>query len=109
LLIVFASITSAYHTIAQSSINWRAVLIIGFSSALTALARTICCRLKEDTSSDLCSDCDLAAIRMLTERQIHAQKRRKHPLTQGLSACRIGFATGIVSALGGVGGELSLF
>ena len=108
-VIVFASIMSAYQHNRQGSINWRAVLIIGFSSALTALAAArFAAALKgRHLQVIFAVIVTLAAIRMLTESRIHAQKEKEitfHP--RAVSLAGIGFATGIVSALGGVGGGI---
>src|SRR4030042_5010267 len=39
-VIIFASLTSAYQHGKQGNIDWRSVFVLGFSSALTALAAT---------------------------------------------------------------------
>ena len=108
-VIVFASLMSAYQHNRQQTVNWRAVFIIGFSSALTALAtaRFVAAMRGKHLQVVFAVFMIIAAIKMLTERQTQAQKRlevtpKPHPF--GLAG--IGFAAGIFSAFAGVGGGI---
>ncbi|HSB04305.1 MAG TPA: sulfite exporter TauE/SafE family protein [Thermodesulfobacteriota bacterium] len=108
-VIIFASIMSAYQHNRQRTVNWRAVLIIGFSSALTALgtARFAAALRGKHLQVVFAMIVVIAVIRMLTESQIQAQKKLEiTSQPRAISLAGIGFATGIVSALGGVGGGL---
>jgi len=106
-VVVFASIMSAYQHRKQGSIHWRSVFVIGCSSALTAFATT---RLAAALSGKhlriaFAMIVMTAAIRMLTESKIQAQKKLEllsSPNTFGLVG--VGFTAGIVSALAGIGG-----
>ena len=108
-VIVFASIMSAYQHSRQRTIYWRAVLIIGFSSALTALAtaRFVAAMRGRHLQIVFAVMMIVAAIRMLTESQREAQRKLEvttNPNPLGLAG--IGFATGVFSALAGVGGGI---
>lgn len=108
-VIVFASIMSAYQHNRQRTIHWRAVLIIGFSSALTALgtARFVAAMRGKHLQTVFAIVMILAAIRMLTESQMESQKKLEvttKPNPLGLAG--IGLATGVFSALAGVGGGI---
>ena len=108
-VIIFASIMSTYQHNRQRTIHWRAVLIIGFSSALTALgtARFAAALRGKHLQVVFAMIVVIAVIRMLTESQIEAQKKLEiTSQPRAISLAGIGLATGVVSALGGVGGGL---
>jgi hypothetical protein len=106
-VVIFASIMSAYQHRKQKNIHWRSVFVIGFSSALTAFATT---RLAAQLSGKhlqvaFALIIITAAIKMLTESQMQAQKKLEwasNPNTFGLAG--VGLTAGIVSALSGIGG-----
>ena len=110
-VVIFASIASAYQHRRHGNIDWRSVFVIGFSSAFTALATS---RLAASLSGKHLQIAFviivmIAAIRMLTEGGVHAQKRLE--LSSKVSPIRllgIGLTTGIVSALAGIGGGVIL-
>lgn len=106
-VIFFASLASAYQHSKQNSIDWRAVFVLGFSSALTGFATTgLAARLSGWHLRIAFALITIAiAFRMFTEGKIQAQKRLE--LSSKPSPIRlagIGFAAGVVSALAGVGG-----
>jgi len=106
-VVIFTSIMSAYQQKKQRNIDWRSVFVIGFSSALTALATS---RLAASLSGNhlriaFAVIVMAAAIRMLTESEAQASKKleftsRPNPL--GLIGA--GLVAGIASALAGIGG-----
>ena len=106
-VVIFNGLSSAYQHKKQNNIDWRAVFVIGFSSALTAFGVT---RLAAALSGKhlqvgFAIIVMIAAVRMLTESQAKAEKKLElssRPTTQGLSV--VGLTTGIVSALAGIGG-----
>jgi uncharacterized membrane protein YfcA len=107
--IVFASLTSAYQHAKQRNVEWRAVFVLGLSSALTALAAS---KLAAWLSGrDLRFFFGLvvmaAAVRMLTESEAQAQQKLEFLSMPGIPALMgVGLAAGIVSALAGVGGGI---
>jgi hypothetical protein len=106
-VVVFASIMSAYQHRKQENIHWHSALIIGFSSALTAFATTKVAAVLSGTHLRIAFALIVltAAIRMLTESQIRAEKKFEllsRPSTLGLIG--VGLTAGIVSALAGIGG-----
>jgi uncharacterized membrane protein YfcA len=106
-VVVFASIASAYQQRKQANIDWRSVVVIGFSSALTALAAS---RLAASLSGkhlqiSIAIIVMAAAIRMLTESKTQASKKLEFTLRPNpLGLVGTGLATGIASALAGIGG-----
>jgi uncharacterized membrane protein YfcA len=106
-VVLFSSLSSGYQQNKQKNIEWRAVLIIGFSSALTAFATA---RLAAALSGRhlriaFALIVITAAIRMLTESEAKAQEKlelRSRPNPIGLVG--IGLVAGVVSALAGIGG-----
>jgi hypothetical protein len=106
-VVIFASISSAYQHNKQGNINWRAVLMIGFSSGLTAflttwLAAALSGKHLQVAFAVIVST---AAVRMLTESQAVAQKkleRLSEPTIFGLVG--VGLTAGVVSTLAGIGG-----
>jgi uncharacterized membrane protein YfcA len=106
-VIVFASFTSAYQHAKQRNVDWRSVFVLGFSSAVTALAAT---KLAAGLSGrDLRVFFALvviaAAIRMLTESQAKAEKKLEFLSKPGIPALSgVGLSAGVVAALTGVGG-----
>jgi hypothetical protein len=106
-VVVFASIMSAYQHRKQENIHWRSVWMIGFSSALTAFATTKVAAVLSGRHLRIAFAIIVltAAIRMLTESQIKAEKKLEllsRPSTPGLIG--VGLTAGIVSALAGIGG-----
>lgn len=106
-VVIFTGTASAYQHRKQGNVDLRAVCVIGFSSALTALA-----------ASGLASTLSgrhlrvafaviviAAAVRMLTESRSQAEKKLElisKPPAKGLFG--VGLVTGVVSALAGIGG-----
>jgi uncharacterized membrane protein YfcA len=106
-VIIFASFTSAYQHGKQKNIDWRSVFVLGFSSALTALATTkLAAWLSGRHLRIVFGLLVLAsAIKMLTESEAQAQKRLElssSPTLPGLVG--VGLAAGVVASLAGVGG-----
>ena len=110
-VILFLSLSSSYQQSRQRNIDWRAVFMIGFSSAFSAFATT---RLAAELSGQYLRIAFtvlvfFVAIRMLTEGKLRAQQRLELP--SNLSLIRlfgVGLTTGICSALAGIGGGVIL-
>ena len=108
-VVVFASLSSAYQHRKQGNVDWRSVLVIGFSSVLTALAAS---RLATSLSGkhlqvSFAIIVMIAAIRMLTESETQASNKLEfisRPNRLGLMGA--GFAAGVASALAGIGGAV---
>ena len=106
-VVLFTSLSSSYQHGKQKNIDWRAVFVIGLSSALTAFGTT---RVAAALSGmhlrvTFAIIVMAAAIRMLTESEKKAQQKLEllsRPGTLGLIVT--GFTAGIVSALAGIGG-----
>ena len=106
-VIVFASLTSTYQHQRQKNIEWRIVLMVGLSSALSAFATT---RLAVALSGKHLQLAFLVvilftAIRMLTEGAPKVQKKIElitQPST--IRLLMVGVVAGIVAALAGIGG-----
>jgi len=80
-VILFLSLSSSYQQSRQRNIDWRAVFIIGFSSAFSAFATT---RLTAEFSGQYLRIAFtllvfFVATRMLTEGELKAQKRLELP------------------------------
>jgi uncharacterized membrane protein YfcA len=108
-VVLFSSTASAYQHSRQKNVNWRSVLILGFSSALTAFltARVAAGLSGKHLQIVFALIVGLAAIRMLTEAEMKAGKKME--LTSrpnGYSLGGIGLSAGIVSALAGIGGGI---
>ena len=106
-VIVFASLMSAYQHHRQRTIDWHAVMGIGFSSALTALATTRFAAVLKGSHLQVIFAVvvTLTAIRMLTEGQPQAQKKMEAPSKPNpFSLAGVGLAVGAFSALAGIGG-----
>jgi uncharacterized membrane protein YfcA len=106
-VVVFASVTSAYQHRKQRNIEWRAALVIGLSSALTAFGTARVAAGLSGRSLRLAFAIIVmtAAIRMLVESEKKAQERLElttRPNLLGLTG--VGLTAGIVSALAGIGG-----
>jgi uncharacterized membrane protein YfcA len=110
-VILFLSLSSSYQQSRQRNIDWRPVCMIGFSSAFSAFATT---RLAAELSGQYLRIAFtllvfFVAIRMLTEGELRAQKRLELPSRLGpIRLLGVGFTTGIVSALAGIGGGVIL-
>ncbi|NWF91709.1 MAG: sulfite exporter TauE/SafE family protein [Syntrophaceae bacterium] len=107
LVVVFSGVASAYQHRKQGNVDWRAVLTIGFSSALTALgaARLAAALSGRHLRVAFAIIVMAAAIRMLTESRAKAEKKfelKERPKTAGLVG--VGLVAGVVSALAGIGG-----
>jgi uncharacterized membrane protein YfcA len=110
-VILFLSLASSYQQRRQRNIDWRAVLVIGFSSAFSAFATT---RLAANLSGQYLQIAFtvlvfLIAIRMLIEDELRAQKRLERRPNLGLVRLSgVGLTTGVCSALAGIGGGVIL-
>jgi uncharacterized membrane protein YfcA len=108
-VIIFASLTSAYQHAKQRNVDWRSVFVLGFSSALTAIATTKLAVWLSGRHLRVFFGLIVmaAAIRMLTESEAQAQKKLELSSTPGVRGLvGVGLAAGIVSALVGVGGGI---
>jgi uncharacterized membrane protein YfcA len=108
-VIIFTSLASTYQQRKQKNIDWHAVLPLGFSSALTALATSKLAALLSGRSLKIAFAIIalIAAIRMLTESEIQEEKKLKllyHSNSFGFIG--VGLVAGVVSALAGVGGGI---
>jgi uncharacterized membrane protein YfcA len=108
-IIIFTSLMSAFQHNKQHNIYWPAVFAIGLSSALTAIGTA---RLAVDLPGShlrivFALIVITTGIRMLTESEAESQKKLKllsKPSILGLIGT--GLASGVVSALAGVGGAV---
>jgi len=108
-VIIFASLTSAYQHGKQGNIDWRSVFVLGFSSAVTALATTKLAAWLSGRHLRIVFGLIVmaAAIKMLTESEAQAQKKLEwlsRPNIPGLVG--VGLAAGVVASLAGVGGGI---
>jgi uncharacterized protein len=106
-VVIFASLGSAYQQKRQKNIHWRAVLVLGGSSAFTALATTRVAAEMNGRFLRIAFACLViaAGVKMLTESKTQAERRlilEGPPSTLGLIA--VGLIAGIVASLAGVGG-----
>ncbi len=106
-VVVFSGLASAYQHRKQGNVDRRAFLIIGFSSALTALGTTRVAAVLSGQHLRMAFAVIVmsAAVRMLTESKAKAEKKLQlldQPKTLGLIG--VGLVAGIVSALAGIGG-----
>lgn len=106
-VVIFSGTTSAYQQKKQGNIEWRAALLIGFSSVATAFATAKVAAALSGRHLRIAFAIVVitAAVRMLTESQVKAEKRLElveKPKPLGLVG--VGLAAGIVSALAGIGG-----
>lgn len=105
--IIFGSVASAYQHHKQGNMDWHSVFILGFSSALTALATT---RLAASLSGGQLRGIFVfvlmaSALKMMTEGRTKATRPlglSEKPSLKGLLGT--GVATGVVSTLAGIGG-----
>ena len=76
-VIIFASLMSAYQHGKQGNIDWRSVFVLGFSSAVTALATTKLAAWLSGRHLRIAFGLLVmaAAIKMLTESEAQAQKK----------------------------------
>ncbi len=105
--IVFASAASAYQHGRQGNVDWGSVWILGLSSALTAFVATIFAAALSGRHLRMIFSVVLmaASIRMLTEGVEQAEKKLEQSSRPGAaSLVGVGLATGLVSALAGIGG-----
>jgi len=106
-VIIFASLGSAYQHGKQRNVDWHSVFVLGFSSALTALATTKLAAWLSGRHLRIFFGVIVmvAAIRMLTESKAQAQKKLEFLSKPGIPGLvGVGLAAGIVAALAGVGG-----
>ena len=106
-VVLFASVTSAYQHGRQKNIDWRSVLILGFSSAVTAFltARLAAGLSGKHLQVAFALIVGIAALRMLTESQKKAEKKiETSSKPSGYGLVGVGLSAGIVSALAGIGG-----
>ncbi len=106
-VVLFTSLSSSYQHGKQKNIDWRAVFVIGLSSALTAFGTSRVAAALSGMHLRMAFGIIVmvAAIRMLTESKTEARKKIEssfRPSTLGLILT--GFAAGVVSALAGIGG-----
>jgi hypothetical protein len=108
-VIVFASLTSAYQHGKQRNVDWRSVFVLGFSSAVTALATTKLAAWLSGRHLRIAFGLMVmaSAIKMLTEGEAKAQKKLEFLSKPGIPGLMgVGLAAGIVAALAGVGGAI---
>jgi uncharacterized membrane protein YfcA len=108
-VIIFASFTSAYQHEKQRNIDWRSVLVIGFSSAVTAFATTKLAAWLSGSHLQIVFGLlvMVSAIKMLTESEAKAWKKLEFSSTPSVfGLIGVGLAAGIVAALAGVGGAI---
>ncbi|OGP65082.1 MAG: hypothetical protein A2170_17085 [Deltaproteobacteria bacterium RBG_13_53_10] len=106
-VVLFASVSSAYQHRKQHNIDWRAVLLIGLFSALTAFVTTRLAAILSGRHLRIAFALVVvtAGIRMLTEGETQAQKKLElSAVPSSFRLALIGITAGIVSALAGVGG-----
>jgi uncharacterized membrane protein YfcA len=108
-VVLFSSTAGAYQHSRQKNVDWRSVLILGFSSALTAFltARLAAGLSGKHLQIAFALIVGIAALRMLTETEMKAgQKIETTSKPKGYGLGLIGFSAGIVAALAGIGGGL---
>jgi uncharacterized protein len=106
-IVIFTSLMSAFQHHKQQNIYWPAVLAIGLSSALPAFVTTRFAAGLSGKSLQFFFALVVitGGIRMLTESKAQAQKKLELLSKPGtLSLVGMGLASGVVSALAGVGG-----
>src|SRR4030043_2105014 len=106
-VIVFASFTRACQHSKQGNIDWHSVFVLGFSSALTALAATTLATWLSGRHLQIFFGLLVmaTAVRMLTESEAQARKKLEFLAEPGIPGLvGGGLAAGGVAALGGVGG-----
>ena len=106
-VVLFASLTSAYQHSKQRNTHWRASMVLGFCSALTAVATV---RLAVNLSGRhlrivFALVTIILALRIFTE-STGEDERKVKPSSRvnPIHLAWIGFLAGVVSALAGVGG-----
>ncbi len=106
-VVLFASLSSAYQHSRQKNVDWRAVLILGLSSAVTAYitARIAAGLSGKSLQIAFAIIVGMAAFRMLTETEKMAEKKiDTHSRPSPYSLGGVGLCAGVVSALAGIGG-----
>ena len=106
-IVIFTSLMSAFQHHKQRNIYWPAVFAIGLSSAVTAfgMARLAAALSGKHLRVVFALIVITAGVRMLTESEAESQKKLEFLSKPGTpSLIGIGLASGIVSALAGVGG-----
>jgi uncharacterized membrane protein YfcA len=104
LVVIFASLTSAYQYSKNKHVVWRAVVFIGVMSVIGAIVGSnIAGELQGKTLQRIfAAVVSIAAIRLLAEGQKPRQEPKPNLAPPGLAGT--GFVVGIVSSLAGVGG-----
>lgn len=107
LVVLFSGTSSAYQHQKKGNVDWRAVALIGFSSALTAfgVARVAASLSGRHLRIAFAIIVIGAGLRMLTESRAKAERKlelTKSPSQIGLMG--VGLVAGMVSALAGIGG-----
>jgi len=106
-VVLLASIMSAYQHSKQRNIDWRSVFVIGFSSALTAFMTTWLAAVLSGKHLQMVFAIIVmaAAIRMLTESEIQANKKLEFSSKpNAFRLMGVGITIGVISALAGIGG-----
>ncbi len=107
LVIFFASLSSAYQHGKQKTIDWRASLVLGLSSAVVAfgMAKFATHLSGQYLRIAFSLMALLVAIRMFTEKGLQQEKKADvSPPMKPLPLVTIGVTAGVVSSLAGVGG-----
>jgi len=107
-VIIFASLTSAYQHGKQRNIDWRSVFVIGFSSAVTALATTKLAAWLSGRHLRIAFGLLVmaTAIKMLTESEAKAQRNWSSHQDRPSQSCRGRARCWCVASLAGVGGGI---
>jgi uncharacterized membrane protein YfcA len=106
-VVIFSGTTSAYQQNKQGNIEWRAAVLIGFSSVVTAFttAKVAAAMSGRHLRIAFAVIVIAAAVRMLTESQVKADKKLELvEKPKPLAFVAVGLSAGIVSALAGIGG-----
>ena len=106
-VVFFASLTSAYQHRKQHNIHWRASLVLGLSSALTAMAAVRLAVFLSGRQLRIAFALIIVmlAVKIFTESPSQDEKRLEPPSHLNLAhLVGIGFTAGVISALAGVGG-----
>ncbi len=104
LIVIFASLTSAYQYTKNGHVVWRAVIFIGIASVVGAtIGSNIAGELQGKTLQKIfAAVVIIAAIRLLSEGQKPKEEPKPNLAPPGLAGT--GLVVGLVSSLAGVGG-----
>ena len=106
-VVFFASLASAYQQRKQHNIHWHASIVLGLSSALTAMAavRLAIFLSGKQLRIAFALIIVMLAVKIFSESALQDEKRHEPPSHLNLiHLAVIGFAAGVISALAGVGG-----